>query len=190
MKIMQTVKIVFLSTIMLVALTLLTVSKPEKMTKGEIKIENMPQSVELVGYDDKQFNTNSIIKKDTIIFVGNSQSIIVATPLEKALDLPSGKFIIVSNISDEPWFMKKFNEYERNEKLKGTRHIPWIYDVNGKIRNYLQVPTSDPLKYFVYKVNTSGIIKRIYIGNVTNSVIDDKITPNLSEVIKIIKNNK
>ena len=190
MKIMPIVKIVFLSTVMLIALTLLTVDKPQKMTKGEIKLENLPKIVELVGFEGKEFNTNSIIKKETIIFVGNSQSIVIASDLENKLGLGIGKFVIVSNISDEPWFLKKFKEYDRNDKLKGKELTPWIYDANGKIRNYLKVPTADPLKYFVYKVNTLGIIKRIYIGKVAKSVTNGIVSDNLQEVIKIITNKK
>ena len=85
MKIMPVVKIVFLSTIMLIALTLLTVQKPEKISKGKIDIVNLPQKVELIGYKDIVFNTNSIIKKGCIIFVGNSQSIAIANELEKQI---------------------------------------------------------------------------------------------------------
>jgi len=192
MNIIGTIKIVFLSVIMLVVLTLLTVDKPQKMAKGEIKLGNLPKVVELIGYDDQTFNTNTIIKKDTIIYVGNYESIVLANDLEKMLNLPTGKFIIVSNISDAPWFMKRWQTHTKNEKLKGNKHIPWIYDKDGKIRNYLKVPTADSLKYFVYKVSNKGIINRIYIGKVKAGTIDGGMNDqqkkeNLSEVVKIIK---
>ncbi len=194
MNIISTVKIVFLSAVGLILLTYLTVDAPEKQVKKEINITNLPTSVELIGYDDKPFATSSIIKPNTIIYVGNHESIVLANSLNKMLNLDEGQFVIVSNISDAPWFIKRWQAHTKNENLKGEKHLPWIYDRNGQIRNFLQVPTSDAVKYFVYQVNASGIINRIYIGKVKMGTIDgamndEEIKENLSEVVDIIKNS-
>jgi hypothetical protein len=190
MKIMPVVKIVFLSTIMLVALTLLTVQKPEKISKGKIDIVNLPQKVELIGYKDIVFNTSSIIKKGCIIFVGNSQSIAIVNELEKQMTKKNGSFVVVSNISSEPWFVKRWQIQSKDEKLKGTKTTPWIYDDNGQIRNFLQVPTSDPLRFFIYKVDNLGIIHRIFIGKVTVDKKDGTVLADIDKIAKIIKDNK
>ena len=192
MKIWSIAKLVFISLVALIALTLLTVEPPKKIEKKVVDIKNMPTTVELIGFEDQKFNTKSIIKKGNIIFVGNHESIVLANQLDKMLDLPVGKFVIVSNISDAPWFIKRWQAHTKNTKLKGEKHLPWIYDRDGWIRNFLQVPTSDALKYFVYKVEDSGIIKRIYIGKVKagtieGSMSDDEIKKNLSPVVKLIK---
>lgn len=192
MNIWTIVKLVFISTVGLVGLTMLTVDAPVKIEQKEIDIKNLPQTVELIGFEDQKFVTKSIIKPDTIIFVGNHESIVVANDLHKMLQLKDGEFVIVSNISDAPWFIKRWQAHSKNEQLKGDKHLPWIYDRDGAVRNFLQVPTSDALKYFVYNVDGMGIVKNIYIGKVKVGTIDGKmdkkeIEENLSKVVKIIK---
>ena len=188
MKIWSTIKIVLISTVGLVLLTFLTVDAPVKIEKKEINIKNLPQTVELIGFEDQKFTTNSIIKKDTVIFVGNQESIVLANDLQKMLNLEDGQFVIVSNVSDAPWFIKRWQAHTQNEKLKGEKHLPWIYDRDGGIRNFLQVPTSDAIKYFVYKVDQNGVINKVFIGKVKKGTIDGtmsqkEINKNLQEVV-------
>jgi hypothetical protein len=194
MKIWSTIKIIIISAISLMILTFLTVDKPTKIEKKEISLVNLPKIVELIGYENQEFNAASIIKKESIVFVGNHESIVLADDLEQMLNLPIGKFVIVSNISDAPWFIKRWQAYTKNTTLKGKKNIPWIYDRDGSIRNFLQVPTSDSLKYFIYKVNNEGIIKRVYIGKVKSGTIDGmmnekEIKENLSLAVKELENN-
>ena len=194
MKIWSTVKLILISVFVLVGLTFLTVDAPVKIEKKEINLVNLPKTVELIGFEEQEFNAASIIKKDTIIFVGNHESIVLADDLEKMLNLAVGKFVIVSNVSDAPWFIKRWQAHTKNTKLKGEKHIPWIYDRDGSIRNFLAVPTSDAVKYFIYKVNNEGVINRVYIGKVKMGTIDgkmskDEITTNLSLAVEAIKNN-
>lgn len=194
MKIWSTIKLMIISVVALVALTYLTVDAPVKVEKKEINLVDLPKVVELIGYEDQEFNTASIIKKETLLFVGNHESIVLADDLEKMLGLDVGKFVIVSNVSDAPWFIKRWQAHTKNTKLKGEKNIPWIYDRDGKIRNFLQVPTSDSLKYFIYKVNSNGVVNRVYIGKVKAGTIDgkmseDEIKVNLTEAIKEIKKN-
>jgi hypothetical protein len=189
MKIWSTIKLVIISMVALVALTFLTVDAPKKIEKVAINIENLPDTVELIGFEEQKFNTNSIIKPESIIFVGNHESIILAKTLDEMLDLDAGDFIIVSNISKEPWFIKRWQAHTQNTKLKGDKQLPWIYDRDGSVRNFLQVPTSDALKYFVYNVRKDGIIENIHIGKIkvgTNSGTMSKkeIEENLQEVVE------
>lgn len=192
MKIWSIIKLVIISIVALVALTLLTVDAPKKIEKVAVNIENLPQSVELIGFENQKFITKSIIKPETIIFVGNHESIILAKTLDEMLDLDEGDFIIVSNISNEPWFIKRWQAHTQNTKLKGDKHLPWIYDRDGAIRNFLQVPTSDALKYFVYNVKKDGSIENIHIGKIkvgtiSGSMTENEIRENLQEVIEKVK---
>ncbi|MEA3497919.1 MAG: hypothetical protein U9R16_02550 [Campylobacterota bacterium] len=195
MNIWSIVKIVIISTVGLVLLTYLTVDAPQKIERKQIDIKNLPQTVELIGFDDQKFATQSIVKPNSILFVGNHESIVLSNDLEKMLKLEAGKFVTISNISDAPWFIKRWQAHTKNTKLKGEKHLPWIYDRDGAMRNFLQVPTSDAVKYFVYQVNKDGIIKKIFTGRVKVGTIDGTMTPqeiedNLKEVVSIIKNNK
>ena len=194
MKILSTIKLITISVVALVGLTFLTVDAPVKIEKKEINLVNLPNTVELIGFENQEFNASSIIKKDTIIFVGNHESIVLADDLEKMLNLSVGKFIIVSNVSDAPWFIKRWQAHTKNTTLKGQKPTPWIYDRDGAIRNFLSVPTSDAVKYFVYKVNSEGIINRVYVGKVKMGTIEgnmtkDEIKENLSLAVKAIKEN-
>jgi len=192
MKIWVIIKIVIISTIGLVLLTFLTVDAPVKIEKKEMNIKDLPTTVELIGFEDQEFATKSIIKKDAVIFVGNHESIVLANDLYKMLNLKDGQFVIVSNISDAPWFIKRWQAHTKNEQLKGKKHLPWIYDRDGGIRNFLQVPTSDAIKYFVYRVDNNGVVNRVFIGKVKVGTIDgamseSEIKENLLEVMNILK---
>lgn len=194
MKIWSTIKLILISAIALIVLTFLTVDTPKKIETKEINLQDLPKTVELIGFEEQEFNAASIIKKDILIFVGNHESIVLADELDKMLNLAVGKFVIVSNISDAPWFIKRWQAHTKNTKLKGEKNIPWIYDRDGKIRNFLQVPTTDALKYFIYKVNSNGLVKRIYIGKVKPGTIDGKmnqkeISDNLKKAITSIYKN-
>jgi hypothetical protein len=191
-KIGSIIRLVFISVVFFALLIYLTVEPPEKISKEVPTLQNLPKVVELVGYENVEFATKSIIKNDSIIFVGNHESIAIASNLNNLLGLNKGQFVIVSNISDAPWFIKRWQAHTKNEKLKGEEHLPWIYDRDGKIRNFLQVPSSDAVKYFVYKVDKDKTIKRIYIGKVKVGTIDGKfstkeIDESLLEVVKTIK---
>ena len=83
MKIWPTVKLIIISVVILVGLTFLTVDAPVKLEKKEINLVDLPKTVELIGYENQEFNAASIIKKDTIIYVGNHESIVLADDLEK-----------------------------------------------------------------------------------------------------------
>jgi len=184
----QTIKLILISTVGLVALTYFTVDAPVKVEKKVIVLKNLPKTVELLGYDDRQFSTNSIIKEGVIIFVGNHESIAVSNKLEEMLNLPKGMFVIVSNVSDSPWFIKRWQAYSKNEQLKGDNNLPWIYDKNGAMRNFLQVPTSDAVKYFIYKVKNDKTIEKVYtgkvpVGTIDGSISDKKMEKNLKSVL-------
>ena len=184
----QTIKLILISTVGLVALTYFTVDAPVKVEKKVIVLKNLPKTVELLGYDDRQFSTNSIIKEGVIIFVGNHESIAVSNKLEEMLNLPKGMFVIVSNVSDSPWFIKRWQAYSKNEQLKGDNNLPWIYDKNGAMRNFLQVPTSDAVKYFIYKVKNDKTIEKVYtgkvpVGTIDGSISDKKMEKNLKSAL-------
>ena len=195
MKIITILKLVALSTIFVVGLTYITVEPPKKMVKKEIILSDMPKTVELIGFENKEFSSQSIIKPYSVIFVGNHESIVLAKSLEDMINLPLGQFVTVSNISDAPWFIKRWQAHNKNIELEGKSANPWIYDRKGAVRHFLQVPTSDALKYFVYYVTKNGIVQKIYQGQVKSGTIDgamskEEIESNLTEVAALIRTLK
>ena len=184
-------KIILLSVIGLVGLTYLTIEQPKQIKKQQIDLKNLPVTVELIGFEDQKFSTKSIVKPNSILFVGNHESIVLANHLQNMLNLKDGQFVTISNVSDAPWFIKRWQAHTKNTNIKGEKHQAWIYDRDGAMRNFLQVPTSDSIKYFVYRVKSDGIIESIYTGKVKVGTIDgkmskDEITENLKTVVELI----
>lgn len=186
-------KLVLLSVIFIGGLTYLTVEPPKKIEKKDkITLENLPKTVELIGFENRQFDSKTVIKPNSVIFVGNHQSIVLANDFKKMLNLPLGQFVTVSNISDAPWFIKRWQAHNQNIKLKADQSDPWIYDRDGSMRYFLQIKDQDVLRYFVYFVNSDKSVEKLYTGKVEFGALDgamseDDISKNLSKAVKAVK---
>jgi len=124
-------KIIIISTIGLIGLTYLTVEPPKKIQNVQIDIKNLPETVELIGFKDQKFATKSIIKPNSILFVGNHDSIVLANHLQNMLNLKEGQFVTISNISDAPWFIKRWQAHTKNTKIKGKKHQAFALYLNS-----------------------------------------------------------
>lgn len=191
-KIVGTLKLVVLSLVSVVGLTYLTVEPPKKIEQKPIILNDLPKAVELVGFENREFATKTIIKPNSVIFVGNHQSIVLANDFKKMLNLPVGQVITVSNISDAPWFIKRWQAHNQNIKLKGEQSDPWIYDRDGSMRHFLQIKEQDVLKYFIYFVNRDNTVDKLYTGKVEFGALDGAMAPedirkNLSKAVDAVK---
>lgn len=178
--------------IFLVGLTFLTVEPPKKLEQKPITLSELPKAVELIGFENREFSAKTIIKPQSVIFVGNHQSIVLANDFKKMLDLPLGRFITVSNISDAPWFIKRWQAHNRNIELKGKQSDPWIYDRSGSMRHFLQIKDQDVLKYFIYYVDKNNRVEKIYTGKVEFGALDGAMTredikKNLLKAVEAVK---
>jgi hypothetical protein len=161
-------KLVVFSVVFVVAITFLTVEPPKQInTKNTIELKDLPKEVYLVGSEDVPYNTSSIIKNKSIIFLGNTESIILAPTFAKLAQNISKDLVVVSNVSATPWFLKQYSEYEKNVKLSNNSTNAWIYDKDGSIRAFLNVPTANPLKFFIYEV-VDNTIKLVYEDNIAS----------------------
>jgi len=176
MKKTSILKLILLSVVFLVGLTYLTVEPPKKIENKDILLKDLPKTVNLVGYEDREFNTNSIIKENTIIFVGNFESLAIANDFIELIKGKRSNIVIVSNISDAPWFIKKWQANKKSLELRGDTDIPWIYDKDGSIRYFLQIKSTDPLKYTVFEVLKDKNVKKIHQGSVIKGTIDGKMS--------------
>jgi hypothetical protein len=188
------IKISFITILILVGLTWLTATPP-KIYKDKIAtLDNLPKTVQLIGFDDTKFNTSSIIKKNTTIFVGNYESIAIANDVQKALNLSPKDYVVVVNMADEPWFMQKWHSNKKTKKAKGLQTTAWIQDKDGGLRNFLKVPSVNPLQYFIYKVNQDGVFRLVYTGSVKKGALQgkmrkDEIDKELQTLKRYINNN-
>lgn len=193
MNIWGILKLVVASVAFVVLITFLTVEPPKQNNNAKSILQDMPKTVQLVGDEKLQYNTNSIINKNSIIFVGNSQTMGVAKSLLSLFPKQLKNLVVVSNISDEPWFLKEYQEYDNQNRLKGNDTTPWIFDKDGSMRSFLKVPTSNPLSYFVYSVQDDQEVKLIYQYSFTQLLEDRKldqieVEKSLQELKNILEN--
>ncbi len=171
----NTIKIVFLSIIGMVALTYLVAPKPEqKLETKDIKldIKYMPNEYKIVG-DSKIYTKQELFTKgeECYLIVGNHESLAVLNDIKKFIDT-NKKIILVANISSIPWALKEFAIEPTLEKFMEGRDIKMIFDTRGDVIYSLALKDTNPLNYIVYKIERSGAIKNLYTGKVKSGALD------------------
>lgn len=196
MSIWGIIKLVVLSIGFVFLVTYMTVEPPKKIVEKQINLIDLPKAVQVVGVEDVDFATKSIVKKDSIIFVGNFESIVLAPKFYEMLEEDDKKrLVIVSNVSDAPWFIKKWKAHDQNMELKKNLSQAWIFDQNGAMKSFLQIKSSNPLKYYVYKVHNDGIVYKIHESQVPQGTIDgllseDDMKRRLDTIVKKLNDKK
>ncbi|WP_419769788.1 MAG: hypothetical protein ACNI3C_10690 [Candidatus Marinarcus sp.] len=74
--------------------------------------------------------------------------------------------ILVANISDAPWLVKKLIIPSTLEELHTKSNVPMIYDENGAFIASLNLQNTPKRKYFAYLLNENGTVSKIYEGEV------------------------
>ncbi len=189
-------KIVFLGIIGFGLLIYLTA--PEQPSTNKSKIVNksvkitlstLPNYFEIIGggYMRKQelFKGN----EESFIVVLNHDSLSLVKSLNKSLNK---KMILVANISNTPWFIKKLAVNGKLEELNINSKIPFINDGSGELINALNLNDDTQNKYFIYKVSKdNSIIKvlesTIKEGALENGLSDLEIQNYVSLLLKQLK---
>ncbi len=189
-------KIVFLGIIGFGLLIYLTA--PEQPSTNKSKIVNksvkitlstLPNYFEIIGggYMRKQelFKGN----EESFIVVLNHDSLSLVKSLNKSLNK---KIILVANISNTPWFIKKLAVNGKLEELNINSKIPFINDGSGELINALNLNDDTQNKYFIYKVSKdNSIIKvlesTIKEGALENGLSDLEIQNYVSLLLKQLK---
>lgn len=171
----NTIKIVLISIVGMVALTYLVAPKPEqKLEKKDIKldIKYMPNEYKIVG-DSKIYTKQELFTKgeENFIIVGNHESLAVLNDIKKFIDT-NKKIILVANISSIPWALKEFAIEPTLEKFMEGRDIKMIFDTRGDVIYSLALKDTNPLNYIVYKIERNGAIKNLYTGKVKSGALD------------------
>lgn len=169
-------KIVFLGIVGFSLLIFLTADKPKNIPRDSnvlniIKYESLPNTFEVVG-EEKIISKEQILKKeDTLVVVGNHDSLLVINEIPKffKLNMP---LVLVANISSAPWIIKetlisaKLNEF--NEKSK----LLMINDIDGKMAESLKLYDNAKTKYFGFLLSKEGTISKVFEGSVNDGAID------------------
>lgn len=171
----NTLKIIFLGVIGFSLLVYFTAEKPKIIDKKNIEnkslnISNLPKNILLSG-SEKIYNIESVIKRNSLLIIGNHDSISVVNEVEKHLNLDM-PIVLVANISKAPWFIKKWVISDKLEELTKISKLPIVFDENGEFVFNLGLDDSAKTSFNVYKVDEIGNIKHIYKGNVKEGAID------------------
>lgn len=114
------------------------------------------------------------------MIVGNHDSLSIIKDLKKyyEIDIP---YVAIANISNAPWFIKKWAIPSKLEELNKGNSTPIIYDNDGTVVKALNQFDTTKTKYFAYILDESGKIFKIYEG----SVKEDAMEGSMSESEKV-----
>lgn len=174
-------KVVFLGLIGFALLVFFTAEKPKQIVANEnvvniVKYDSLPSIFEIVGKEDK-VKKEDLFKKDedTLIVVGNHDSLAVVKELPKYFELTK-PYVMVANISAAPWFVKKMFIPGKLEELNSGSNIPMIYDFEGEMVNVLNVTDNSKTKFIAFILSKDGAISKLYEGEVKEGALDGSMT--------------
>lgn len=85
-------------------------------------------------------------------------------------------YVLVANISNAPWFIKKWAIPGKLEELNRGNNTPMIYDYDGDVVKALNQFDTTKTKYFAYLVDESGKISKIYEGSVKENAMEGSMS--------------
>ena len=193
----STLKIVFLAIVGFGILVYLTA--PENKTNNvasknddniQLSIDLIPRFFEVVGKSEyTKFETlfQKGVEKDIIVL--NHDALVVFKDLYKKTDK---SIVLIANISNTPWLVKKLAVNDELEKMYKESTIPLINDNSGSFTKILSINSTKQNQYFVYKLNTDGKITKITEGFVKEGALEKGLTNkelenNLNDLIKILQ---
>ena len=158
-----------------------TAEKPKQIVADDnviniVKYETLPNLFELVGKDEK-VKKEDLLKngEKTLIVVGNHDSLSIVKEFPSYFDLKI-PYVMVANISNAPWFVKKMFIPGKLEELNEGTNVPMIYDFDGDMVNALHVVDSAKTKFIAFILSEEGVISKVYEGNVKEGALDGSMT--------------
>lgn len=179
---LKIINIVLGTIAVVVGITFFTATPPMPVqtvadSKVKLSTEYFPKILEIVGRDKLVPKEELFLNgSKTLLIVGNHDSMSVIKDLKKYLDIKI-PYVMVANISNAPWFIKKWAIPGKLEELTQGIKVPMIYDYDGFMVNALALNNTEATKYFAYLVNEDGSVKNIYVGSVKEGSLENGFTP-------------
>ena len=178
---LKLINLVLFTIAVVVGITFMTATPPvsQKALKNsniQLSTKYFPKSIEIVGRQGYE-SAEVLFKKDskTLLIVGNHDSLAVVKDLTKLFDIKI-PYVMVANISNAPWFIKKWAIPSKLEELVKDIKTPMIYDTDGLMVKSLMLNNTEATKYFAYLVNEDGSVENIYIGSVKEGALENGYT--------------
>lgn len=189
----NSIKIIFLGIIgfaLLVYLTLPKISKNEDDIVP-LSFEKFPKYFDVISSDP--YSKKEDIFKSGInryIVVLNHDSLAVFKELYKKTD---EDIVLIANISNTPWLIKKIAVNGELENMYKTSKIPLINDSDGNFAKVLNIKDNSQNKYFVFLLDSDDNLTKLFEGSVKKGALQDgilasELEANLDEFL--IKLNK
>ena len=179
---LKIINLVLFTIAVVVGITFMTATPPvsqKVLNDSSIKLSTQyfPKSIEVVGQEG-YVDTNELFKKGskTLLVVGNHDSLAVVKDFEKLFDT-NVPYVMVANISNAPWFIKKWAIPGKLEELTKDIKTPMIYDTDGLMVKSLLLDNLESTKYFAYLVNEDGSVTKIHTGTVKEGALEEGFTP-------------
>ena len=179
---LKLINLVLFTIAVVVGITFMTATPPvsQKVLNNsniQLSTKYFPKSIEIVGRQGYE-SAEALFKKGskTLLIVGNHDSLAVVKDLTKLFDVKI-PYVMVANISNAPWFIKKWAIPGKLEELVKDIKTPMIYDTDGFMVKSLLLENLEATKYFAYLVNEDGSVKKIYTGTVKEGALENGYTP-------------
>lgn len=170
----NTLKIVFLGVIgfaLLVYLTAPEQANLDKNVNAKLNTAFFPKHFEVIGisgYAKKADLFKDGLEKYIIVLNHDALSLVETLKLNTRKDI-----VLLANISNTPWFIKKLAVNGKLAELNQGSSIPMINDTNGELIKALNLFDDTQTKYFVYKVNKDSSIVKISEGKVKEGALEN-----------------
>ena len=190
----NSLKIVILGIIGFALLVYLTAPKnPNSVevnqnSKNVLNIDYIPRYFEVAGKSSYlPFETFFQKGVEKYIIVLNHDSLALFKDLYK---YTNKNIVLVANISNTPWLIKKFAVNGKLDEMYKSSTIPLINDSNGSFINSLALNDNTQNKYFIYKINVDGTIVKVNEGLVELNILEKGISEeysknSLEQIVKI-----
>ena len=157
-------------------------------SKNVLNIDYIPRYFEVAGKSSYvQFETFFQKGVEKYIIVLNHDSLALFKDLYK---YTNKNIVLVANISNTPWLIKKFAVNGKLDEMYKSSTIPLINDSNGSFINSLALNDNTQNKYFIYKINVDGTIVKVNEGLVELNILEKGISEeysknSLEQIVKI-----
>ncbi len=159
----NTIKVIFLGVLGFFALVYFTAQKPKQITSKEAK--------STVSYEKLSPTIKKLLKKDTYLIVASYDAMLVLKDIKKYLNV-SKNIILVPNVSNTSWAMKKLFVEEKLEELKKSTDELIFYDVNSNLASILNIYTTQD-RFYVYKFEDKNL-KLIFTNKIKENLYQEK----------------
>ncbi len=148
-------------------------------SKNVLNIDYIPRYFEVAGKSSySQFETFFQKGVEKYIIVLNHDSLALFKDLYK---YTNKNIVLVANISNTPWLIKKFAVNGKLDEMYKSSTIPLINDSNGSFINSLALNDNTQNRYFIYKINVDGTIVKVNEGLVELNILENGISEEYSK---------